>query len=315
MSGNKGQIIKAIVLIISLLSIMFTATFAWFQYKNDSNVDEFSSNAIKVNDTKVSLDGENWGMEADFTELDGFAFQPVCGNGNIFFTRDTKVEQQTDENGNIIYVDKFDDTYTAVEQPQSVVAMTDFYVKANNDVHLFWDGRSYIIPAIPNYEQLLANGTIHKDLIAGAMRVALLVADQPDIFRVVSVWIPNSCYQAIYTDETRVLQNFTLTGTPETDYKFYTSPTGVIRVKTNDMPNGYYRGGTEDNPIHYFWGDLNSIAEASTTPIVTLLEGVTHFRLVVWLEGTDREAVNYFAGGSISSSVVFTTELVEETDN
>ncbi len=285
-------------------------SFSWFNFNREATVSEFNVTTIKVNNTLISIDGEEWKDGIIFPNESGYSFWPVAGDGTSFY-----IQRQYDDEGNRIgkwetlendadkevFVPSFDYKAINVKESNALICL-DFKVKSELASLVYLDAENSVVK--PGNESNLA------DYAAGAMRVAMYSVDEEsEQATLLFMWVPNTTYEVALREDGKI---DVVTNSEETeDITFITDADGSSKViKTNGQSSGYAPISGEGSP-YLFWGDLNNM-EALKEPIIELEGGVAQsLRIVIWFEATDRECETFFAGGNVVTELYFKAESKE----
>ncbi len=299
---NKAILVKSLVLVITLVFIAVTASFAWFNFATKSTVDEVTSNVIKVTDMQISTDKfSGWSSVIEFDEANVADFKPVSGDGTNFFKQTYEtvwVENKNGQNQVQQAVRKFE----AMEEFGYGASIT-FFMENRFDADVYLSSESFVQPA-----SLKSDGTAEsfRDYVAGAMRVALYKKDSEEVFKPLLFWIPNTTYELTIptTSGTAISVNTASTNIEDITFRkgVTEEASDFLVVETNPASSGC---ATIDG-IYYIWGNLNEIEELEEIAITSGSAGETEeFMLRIWMDADDRECSDVFTGGKIKSSIKF----------
>ncbi len=323
-------ITKAIIFSITLLSVGVYATTAWLYNANSSNVNSFSGNVIDENLTEISGNGEDWGFTLGFGTGEQL-FAPVAASMDLttFYkqkidTIDTKV---TDVYGNETTITtQYVSGYEALSAPTGYMSVTDFKMRnsqANKRIVINVD-QTRLFPDKEMPEGEVSGVNIPGGSIAGAARVALLKKikttaenggeenGEPteqflDEYKPLFVWAPNAAYELSGSDTDGY--RFNANGNAEAAILFRTGSqeeeTASVAIEGTD---GMSRD--EETNILYLWGDLTKIEGLAETSIDVSGESneETDYRLLIWVDGMDRECKDLMQGGRFNLKIQFSAK-------
>ena len=144
-------------------------------------------------------------------------------------------------------------------------------------------------------------GSFDVGNICGALRVAILQKDGEGNFKPTLIWIPNTSIELYIDEKTKEMKLNDQSTNYETRYIFVEQDENgdakeiIIDVQndmdiTGDASAGYVTRGN----VMYAWG-----SNAEKLPIGRLSNGATDFRLMVWVDGNDRECHNALLSGLV----------------
>ena len=280
----KGYLYKAVAMILLLISV----TFAWFIFAKEVNIGEIGSNVVKAGTVSITgANKENWGNKLEIEKTgEGIFTTEFSGNGENLYI---PIIQKKEITGYYLPSDN-DEALNSM----GYIEITA-YVQSNMPISFYLSPESSITPYDPKNT---------KDYIAGAVRVAILT-DENDPF----IWAPNTTYQ-LNGDGT-----VTVMGEPESEYKYvYSSENeqflGTEQFFKIENPDKLASGVSPDK--RFVWGDLSKIEDYtnSVAPIFNtgeVVNGEIEIKIVVriWVEGTDREAVQSMIGGRFNINLKF----------
>ena len=284
------------------LMLFITVTFCWYVLTNDSSVNSLQIQTIGLVNVSIADENqENWSNEitlqsskGKITEYSGNGktlYSPITSSFNIdgfVIDEDSLILDSYDEDGN--FIDKGFIEYVT-------------YLRTDGPINFYLSPDSSIIP----YNDKITNQAEKDklDLIAGALRVAIIVEDSKPF-----VWAPNTTYQ--YDEVNNI---YTKNGTPEDKFTYVYSPTNeqflsTTSVVTIDNSELLPAGVSPDG--RFVWGNLNEIRNyySVVNPIFStenqLSRQITLKMVIrIWVEGTDREAVKSIIGGKFMYNLHF----------
>jgi hypothetical protein len=177
-------------------------------------------------------------------------------------------------------------------------------MKVENSLPLYLSKNSSVLPKDPDVHDS-AYGEYSAGYICAAMRVAILerVGER---YETRLIWIPNTTTRLITTGSTDLIVKGTESDVEE-QYVFVTD--AEQNYKTVIAPNRTVSGAQQLGPVLYVWGDLPENLQFSTLVSNTQSD----FRLVIWLDGNDRECHNALMNGTIDVHLNFTVN--QETED
>ena len=285
-------------LFVKLIAIVFsliTVTFSWFVFSKDGWINPFDVNVVGTISVTISQDGFEWSnkLEINKDSDDYGRFTEFSGNGD-------KMYIPIISNHTITGFYKPD--YSNREKDYIEI---DTLIKTDGPISFYLDGDSYILPS---------SDSEFKDNIAGAVRVAFIVENSRPV-----IWAPNSLYE--YVDDKTVKHGNV--ATVEEEYKYvykdnndtFIDTNNYEVIKTNGSVNGYVNGTVDNSYKCFMWGDLNEINNYTDNvkPIFKVSsvgseQVIIPMKIVVWVEGEDREAQASLIGGKIKMHLKFTTK-------
>lgn len=306
MKHKKIYIWISIIVIIGLLVVF---TFAWVrgqQYSeiNDSNVAVSVGNNIEVSLTGVA-DSFGESVNLDFNQV---TLAYIAGDGYDFYKPNSIPPVYNDATG-----------WSSVNASEYI--KFDLYFRAPTDVDLYLSKKSYILPST-NKRQIgndptvinetdIVNkssyGPFTRDYIAGASRLAILSENEQiqseierEKYTFTKLWVPNTNYYLYDTGgfNYQFNENSSNIDAPP----FYT----VIKDGDNIFRSGTYNSNLVATTINAYRNKNNgdtpfaSIIGTNDTNLVT-----KHVVVKVWIDGTDREALDPLTGGNIKINLQF----------
>ena len=127
--------------------------------------------------------------------------------------------------------------------------------------------------------------------ICGAMRIAILQKNSDGTYESKLIWAPSSTVE-LYQDEQGQLHVNPNSANCETTYTYLgEDPDEPIVIETNGEASGHQ----EIDGVVYAWGEIET-----KLPMGTLTGGEENeFRLVIWVDGNDRECHNALLSGLV----------------
>lgn len=293
--NHRQRVLTLILTVVTLIALLLSVTYSWFITSQNPEVPLVEGNSYLPaflhigNDRNTILD---WDSELKITLEE--TLSPVCGDGVHFYRQDlysfdpqdyTRKIKDGDGYSSYGYAPSGDLTELTGEELQDNVFTFDFMLDSLNAGDLFLSSESalspnlFLSPASPDMQY------VSTGYIAGAMRVAIFQKVREDEYSLKCVWIPNPTFE--FRSEST---DFTPTGEIESSYSFV-SPSGTTVISTEGKTNGC----DVKNGVLYVWDPGKcDVPFASYTD-----RSDGYFRVVVWLDGNDRECVNAFAGGKV----------------
>lgn len=289
------------LLIIAIIIVI--ATYAWFTTQKDSKVDTLDAKIVQSNEVSVSLDGgKTWSQEANLNiDTDFTLYSEVTSDGLTFYKANSKNTKGTPLNfvkaeGGVDYLE------------------FQILVKSLMPTNIYLEKKSEVIPACgldtdkllnsKNVVRESSEGNFSRDLIAGAVRVAIIEDDLINEKYVPQnktklVWAPNKGYQ-IKAEENKLVAY--LDSKELQSYK-YIKVTNATTFEEADVPNlrdeikaSYDELKCYDDPV------LTSIQEIDENDESKNVRSLT---VRVWIEGNDREAIYSLKGGLFQVNLSF----------
>lgn len=264
--GKRRRFVFKIMFVVSMLSMIMSLTYSWFVSSESAIVDGVE---IDVREAKV--------FDMELTDPYG-VLEALTGDGVYFFKPEdiggTEIDTVKDAYGDTVTLDysvtvydkpmgdfeKVIDVSSPTLSPSSVngVRIMDITLKGSRGDEIFLSEGTEIRATAGTPEYL-----------PGALRVAVLKLNG-DRYETKAIWIPDV--------------TSTVDGTPAFDGKFsyLSGVSGTSKEITFTDESGF----EVKNGITYVWGDIDEDNSAS----LGVLSGSDKYRIVVWLDGNDREA-------------------------
>ncbi len=290
MENKKQKItyLNNVIKVISLFIILISVSFAWFIFTHDVGVGKIETTTNEVLTVVISDEAKNdWDSKLEINaDVGKVPVTEFSGNGDKLYSPIIKKNQITS-----YYLTDGYDEYESEKDYIEIVS----YIKTNGPIRLFLDPNSSVLPVNVNNK---------KDLIAGAVRVAILVESYNPF-----IWAPNTSYQ-YNSDGTMTTQ-----GEAESSFSYvysdtddrYITPENIVQIEN---PEKLLHG--VDQSKRFVWGDLSEIEEyfTSVSPIFATSKDLNQeievkMIIRVWIEGTDREAVKDLIGGKFKIDLKF----------
>lgn len=315
---RRAYISNLIMMFVLAVSIIIAAL-AWFINSsrasiNSIEVDSAAANSVEL---RVMLNGMPNAGDYDSGWVSGtvslqdavgtFKYaNDITGNG-ILFSRPMK----SDGTANPLFTGSDANANWQLEPTPAAnkdYEVIDVYVRCNQPSNVYLTSSSSVFPV--NKSGNRNEYGVSKDYIAGASRVAFVDVAEDNSETLSCVWIPNSKYQIDSASKA-----FTENGLPEGTYKYYDSSLKKIVSYTNDenlFKNHSYTTSVADPVINNgLLSNKDSIIKV--TEVVNEIDKDTnngfqyqsHFRIKIWIEGTDRETDSVFKGGVMGTDFKF----------
>lgn len=287
MTFKRKNIIFGSMFVISSLFIMIAISFSWFYDGRIANVSGITIEAVPANNLRVKLTSESdWNKKLTLDFSDN-VMHPVSGDGENFFASVIGRNEDTD----LLEIKGF----SKIDNIASYgIYEKEFSFIVENSKQLTLMQSSYVSPAEGN---ITYPYYFNAGYICAAIRVAVMVKDIQGDYVLKYVWMPNSDIEIFCNEEGTLEVNEN--GVVEENYIFRSSPEGdPFVVETN----GESTGVKEKDGVMYLWGELEE-----DLPLCKI-EGDTpvDVKIVIWLDGEDRECRNELIGGQVKAKFDFT---------
>ncbi len=295
----KTQFIFSITLIISLIAIVATATFSWFVNRSDNYLSQIRIETVDTFNLKVSSNGES-GNNITTNIHDDFFLKPIFGNGLDFFVPEYASQEVVEGSG--VYDDLPTGEYVSVtDMVTNYAFVMDFALNIDSPAELYLEytsnERTYVKKGAYSEKRKSPYGNFSKDNIIGAIRVAIFVEDVLKM-----IWIPNSTIE-LKENANKTFEVLT-DGEVEESFTFINNDESTFSILTNGNANG----NTEVGGVTYVWGEIN----LDNCPKVTDISKEKKFKVVIWIDGNDRECTNALVGGKININLCFNAKQENE---
>ncbi len=320
-NGIKA-IIRLSVMLLVLIIMVVSFAYSWFFNNKEATVNEFKINVVEAYNLLIKMEGtDEWVKSLDL-KFENFKFNPVAGNGEDFYNQNMVPTDNPIDTGNgfnIYGVIPGDYEAISVETTEDLksngIYTVDFAFKIEKDCRLYLTGDSSAKPA-----SIDENGTVKNksDNIAGAVRIAFLKqiateegetagdgtegTEPTKTYQLVAVWAPDVTteLQADGTVVVGTMENIKIV-TPDADGK-PTEQTITVSADTNM---------SEIGGVTYIWGPITEGNRVPLTNITSAEEG-NNFRVVIWVDGNDRECTNALIDGIVSLQMNFAVDDIPE---
>lgn len=289
---KRKKIIFGSMFVISSLLIMIAVSFSWFYNGKTASVSGITVDVTPADNLMVKFSSDTDWQKKISLNFPNIPMQPVSGDGKEFFTAVIGRNSETE----VKEVQGFEAIANTAEYG---IFEADFSMVVENQNYLRLANTSSLTPGEGDIPY--AYEGVDAGQICAAMRVAFMVEEDGE-YRLRCIWIPNAQTEITPNGEGGLTVNES--GSVEESYKF--------RSSTEEEPllietNGEHYGVTEVDGIRYVWGNLEEdlvICEMeSNTPI--------ELKLIIWLDGEDRECRNEMIGGQVVARFDFTVDEKE----
>lgn len=329
--NNKKEIIKkslTLGMLAILLVLAVTGTQSWFTVKNDVDINTLELEATQTENIYISKDGENWGYEVDFSdELENVLLEEVT---SLDEGQTLSIPIRSGATG---LPDSDSDWQNAIANENYIEIV--FYIKSTRTVDLYLDyEETTVLPSettddedavlLGGEEDTIINksayGNFSNNYVAGATRIGLyqMITEEVETVEVetsnlLAVYAPNPLYQLTTTlDEITGINSFEFTPEGEKETFYYMSSvadeTGKYKeTAMADTSNNYPQnitGNNDDNTNKILTLEMDSNGDAIVQKV----------KLMIWIEGCDREAKEAFDGGIIDINISFIGKDVTTTN-
>ncbi len=280
-------LLSATIMLIFMVVTLSTATFAWFSVSRSATAETTEITATAGGDLQICTDNKSWSDTADITLSDyNSSVLDLSGSGDgTFYSQVTPGE----------------DSYAVAELATGSVVEFDLYFKSSSAMSVYLSSGSSVDPledvnepeTRPS-EYATSSASFSQDVIAGAVRVAFTEDDG---------------------DEENTTDNVNLLWEPNNDYKLSASGTKYLFSTGNDAdPAEYVTGASTTTKASSLGSKFLSTSSDTTETFsavdynsIAYLDGSNSTKVTVrvWVEGTDREAIQAAAGGKFSISLAF----------
>lgn len=283
---QRKNILHDLALLMAISVLLVSAAAAWFITRETADTAIMGVSAAHLADGGISADGFDYSADGDI-DLEtpvGLEMKQVSGNGCALYLPET--DPMT---GEVLYQDG--KWVAGRATPNADYFTQDLYIRGDRQMTLFLEGSS-TVTAVRKEE------TVYdiSEFPAGIVRVAFLNVSDENEESLLAIWMPNSCYQL--TRSETIGWELNKNGTPETDWSYYNGNevVSVSGLTAEGIPCGdFFRDGS-----------------AETQRLVPLSQTEdedypwkAHIKVVVWLEGLDRDALAPKIGGTVKMDLRF----------
>lgn len=297
-NSNKIPYISYLIKALSMIIVLISVTFSWFVFTKDTRLDgNITGQATTAIFVSISDEEEGtWNNKLEINVESGLVpTTEYSGNGKKLYMPIVEKKQIKGYYLPSKFLNSDDEESDESEVPETSYIDMVSYIKTDGPIALYLSPKSSVTPS---------DETKSENYIAGAVRVAILVDDYDPY-----IWAPNSTYEYIGNRQINV------EGNPETQYTYaykdgneqFLTINDIVTIDNSDQASYGY------NKEHRFlWGKLNEFNDYihDVDPIfktsTTVNEEVIVKMIVrIWIEGTDREAVQEFIGGKFKINLFF----------
>ncbi len=317
--GSVRIIIRLSIMLLALVITVVSIAYSWFSNNTEGYVNDIEINVAEAYNLLVS-DGAIVGTKKlELAYDEGFTLKAVAGDGKNFF-QPVRELQDVGETGGEFSTKGYGAVvgYTEMSPAEidESVYSHDFSLSIESNCQLVLSAGSQAVNAdLGENEKASPYGGVDTGAIVGAVRIAFFQEINGN-YELVALWIPD-----ITTELTNNNGVYAVTenGTAEESVAF---------VFDSFDPNDEANGGkalsdcvrpvlttekpyTEEDGITYIWGPVTT-----DVPLGQLVGDVeNNFRLVVWIDGNDRECENALLEGVVSLKINFAVmEASEATE-
>ncbi len=294
MNKEKRQLIFSTFKILVILSAIYVATYAWFVDNEQTSFDNLEISTNQTNNVEIAINSpELWDSKGNLILDEGFKFNDeVTSNGIEFFKANAKQDSGYPIN------------FIPAVINEDYLEFKVFF-KTEKSAGIFLENTSIVYPAAGlNIENLIgttdvvrlsAGGNFSRDLIAGAVRVAIIENklidgqwipnDYPNL-----IWAPNKGYEIREENDYYVPYLNSENSQNYTYFKISGPSTFSERevVNLKDNLNASYNHFTAGGDPLLTYIEFDSESETNSIGSVTIR---------VWIEGNDRETITPLKGG------------------
>lgn len=333
---NKSLIIKAIMLLLALIIMIFVASLAWFSTTPKPNyATGVQAKTIGVADFemavgfKTSQNGYKYVM-SDYTKTMNFR-DLKCGDSYMDALHDFSPIDVTGDGVTLIrptltdknrQIDRTSNVYTSVTPNKEYISV-DFYFRSQEECNVYLDKESYVIGAcelnadgsinedglLNDTENQSSYGDFSKDAVVGAVRVSFVeynrVIEEEDLenrqFSPSVLWLPRP---DVYLESNATTTGWTLhTGVEPGEIEFdntYSTWDTYTHHYYAFADDGTGTGKLKGQDFNY----ENTVTETNNDIICHIDEyhqdGFYYgkVQLNIWIEGCDTEARRAISGGN-----------------
>jgi len=300
----------------TVVLLVVARTLAWMDLSKGGKVSTINT---KIQEAPALLiaDYPSDGNWKESLSVHFFPLSPLCGNGDNFFA--PLIEKvSSSSNGMEVLYKKVVGTrdFENGETLSSSALVKEFQLYSTGPVAypIYLDPASSVSLDVEESPGSSYNSSgLNTSLIAGAVRVAFYAHNGED-YDLKAIWIPNPNIELIESDGLWVSPSSSIMGdeieidgNAENKYYFVSSvgrfdDNTVTSTAIDYSSNGY----AIINNVLYFW-DTQKIYDDSVYIYDTMSQYSTkRCKIVVWIEGTDRECENALMGGKMGLNLVLT---------
>ncbi len=323
---KRRKKLRTLILLLFLTIIMFgTSTYAWFTANRTVTIQSLDVHVEASNGLQISTDANNWKSvitNADITtnaysthtnmvpanvtavSTDGVVdsstgklkmYKPVIGTDattgdyNITTSLDTEAKGST---GNYIAF--------------------DIFLRVDSNMPIYLTSDSKVTVKADTEDKGLKNASrvafVKQGHGASTDSVSSLIALNNEIAEKAIIWEPNSdTHTPIVISQVAPEYGVTI-GNSATTPDTYTNYTGVNKAITTAVDLKELVNGTNTTDATAVTPNIRTTANNTTyNSIFTLQQGVTKFRVYMWVEGQDIDCENNATGSDISYTIQLST--------
>ena len=302
--------------ILSLILIMVSVSFSWFTAGEKAEANGIHMSATEGESLVLKLGEQEEGtdyMTFDFDNENPLV--PVSGNGKYFYNAILGYKEVQTPSGDSVIVKKDVVGYTTVNledglksYAQAGICAHDFIMYPGADdteVYLYRNSSKETLTMTCGVSYTPGDKSAYGDFdtgnICGAIRIGLLKKDtETGEYEPTFIWAPSTAIELVEDEEGKlsIVDDPELVNYEEEYLYLGESSENEIVVSTGSTPRS---GSTVIDGVTYAWGDINNKIK-----IADLDGGVNNnFRLVIWVDGNDRECHNALMDGLITVALHF----------
>lgn len=307
---NIRRVIFNSMLVISLLVIMLYVSYSWFVSSKKATVSGITMNVDKGTELLIQTeDSEGKSLELNFN--DEYPLQSLAGNGQYLYSPEIgfdpdeydNADENTVLNKKVLGYLPINSLETVEDYLAAGAFACDFSLQINKDtdVYLYGLGEngdgSAVTPAPDDHykdgKTTGPYGDFNVGSITGAIRVAFLQMNEEGKYVPTLIWAPDTSTELgvdendqyfVNTESENYEESYTVIGKNDEE---------IFKINTSARAQGA-DSDTLDGVI-YAWGDISEKQKIGTLQA----NQYSKFRLVIWVDGNDRECHNALLGGLI----------------
>ena len=291
----KRKIVVSVLSVLLIISIL-AVSFAWFYINENTYVDFGSDIKCEAGESlEISDDGGvSWSGVINKTGFSSATID-ITGDGKNFY-KPVEINENAQPVG-------YNAASPVDENGYGEYVCIDLMFRSTTRLGVYLSEDSYIEPVDPQKEGNIF-GKFSRDYIAGSTRVSFVHNDE-----VKMIWAPNPQYELV--KENKGKYSFNENGVFET-YRYTTYENSAYSVKEFSADDyafsKFLPGSTESNGTNAG----KSARLFTLEPPAEDQYDVEAVRVCIWFEGTDREASEALAGGTVKIKLKFTGIEKEE---
>ncbi len=312
--GVKLKIFLTVTALLALVMLLITATFSWMVGSESGRMAGFWTQVTRKPNFLIREDASDWEGSVHLTVPPG-ELKPVCGDisagtpgvGQFYTASLTKRLDEirsNDDQSEVAEIYRISEvTLTELDDADLGDYVFTYEAKLVTErpcsISLSRDSSFGVAPEVAETDidyPLFSSPEKKKPYGSyGAARIAILTYDETSACYVPRcVWIPNPYYE--YSDQRSAL---TVNGNIEESYYIVTDE-NYTKTAVDTEGRGYW---TSPEGIVYIW-DLEQC------PVLFSMDGTElNIKIVVWIDGTDRECRNFMSGGNATMLLKFTADF------